>query len=66
LVGVKAELGTPSRLAPDLGRIEFFVDWCVSHAHDRGGGWGDGGGVEGKLCLTANYPDHQGLLVILG
>ena len=29
LVGVKAELGTPNRLAPDQGRVEFFVDWYV-------------------------------------
>lgn len=27
LVGVKAELGSPTRLAPDQGRVEFFVDW---------------------------------------
>lgn len=29
LVGVKAEVDTPSTDHPDKGKIEFFVDWCV-------------------------------------
>ena len=45
LVGVKAELGTPHRLTPDQGRMEFFVDWYV---------WGGGRGGESWLCLTAD------------
>ena len=26
-VGVKAEIGVPDAVAPNRGRVEFFVDW---------------------------------------
>lgn len=27
LVGVKTEIDVPSPLAPEFGKLEFFVDW---------------------------------------
>lgn len=29
LVGVKAEIDVPSAETPNIGKIEFFIDWFV-------------------------------------
>lgn len=37
IVGVKAELGASDPEAPDMGRIQFFVDWYVLSQIDKVG-----------------------------
>uniref|UniRef100_T1ISB9 Ribosomal RNA-processing protein 42 n=1 Tax=Strigamia maritima TaxID=126957 RepID=T1ISB9_STRMM len=57
LVGVKADLETPSAQTPDEGRLEFFVDCSANATPEFEGRGGEEIAVELSSALTCAYSD---------
>ena len=59
LVGVKAELGVPRKVAPDQGKVEFFVDCSALASPEFEGRVGDDLGGHLTQLMQSVYCSGQ-------